>query len=66
MPSTVIKSFSYDEATQILQITFVSGLVYDYLDVPPNIYHTMKQSTSKGIYFNRNIKDKFSFVKHAA
>ena len=63
MPSTVISSFSYDQATEILHVKFVSGLEYDYKKVPEKIYLDMKQSRSKGVYFNHHIKGKYQFEK---
>jgi len=63
MPSTVIKNFTYDEASATLTIVFTSGKVYKYLDVPHHIYQDMKQSFSKGIFFNTHIKDIYSFQK---
>ena len=63
MPSTVIASFSYNAETNALTIVFVSGMVYHYKNVPEEIYEAMKGSKSKGIYFNRHIKDKYEFEK---
>jgi hypothetical protein len=63
MPSTVINSFTYDADKRILQIQFVTGLVYHYMEVPQEIYDSMKTSKAKGIFFNQNIKDKFVFEK---
>jgi hypothetical protein len=63
MPSTVIASMKYNEETSVLRITFVSGLVYDYKDVPVEIYTQLKTSKSKGIYFNGHIKNKYEFEK---
>ncbi|MET1057724.1 MAG: KTSC domain-containing protein [Pedobacter sp.] len=61
MPSTVIQNFYYDSATSTLTITFVSGNVYHYKDVPQKIYRSLNIAGSKGRYFNRFIKDKFAF-----
>ena len=63
MPSTVIASMKYDIETSVLRITFVSGMVYDYKDVPVEIYTQLKTSKSKGIYFNKNIKNQYEFEK---
>ena len=63
MPSTVIASFSYNADRHALTIVFVSGMVYQYKNVPEEIYKAMKSSTSKGIYFNKHIKDKYEFEK---
>jgi hypothetical protein len=61
MPSTVIKHFSYDSGTSTLTITFVSGNVYNYKDVPQKVYRSLKIAGSKGSYFNRFIKNRFEF-----
>jgi hypothetical protein len=63
MPSSVIKYFSYDAATKILKVVFVTDMVYLYKNVPEKIYKVLKASGSKGRYFNSNIKDKFKFQK---
>ncbi len=63
MPSTVISNFYYDADSRILKIVFVTGMVYEYKNVPETIYQAMKISRSKGIYFNRYIKGKYEFEK---
>jgi alkylated DNA repair dioxygenase AlkB len=63
MPSTVIRSFSYDPATGGLRVVFQSGRPYLYENVPESIYDAMKQSLSKGEFFNTHIRDHFSFVR---
>lgn len=63
MPSSVVAKMEYDEASENLRITFVSGLVYDYKHVPEKIYRARKAATSKGTYLNRHIKGNYVFVK---
>jgi hypothetical protein len=63
MPSTVIEHFSYDQDSSSLRITFITGKVYVYKDVPEAIYKALKIAGSKGRYFNYFIKDKFKFKK---
>lgn len=63
MPSSVIAYYHYDHQSAILRITFVSGMVYDYMEVPENVYKAMKAARSKGTFFNRKIKDKYAFEK---
>lgn len=63
MPSSVISRYSYDEAKHILRVVFLSGMVYDYLDVPAKVYDQMKNSISKGSFLNRVIKVKYKFRK---
>jgi hypothetical protein len=64
MPSSVIRDWSYDEAEQRLDITFVSGKRYSYNDVPPRVAQGMRKAFSKGSYFNRRIRDHFAFTEH--
>jgi len=63
MPSTVISKFFYDADNRMLKIVFVSGIVYEYKNVPEKVYEEMKASGAKGIYFNQYIKGKFEFKK---
>lgn len=63
MPSSVVSDMSYDAARAILRVTFVSGLVYDYKNVPEEAYHAMKTSGSKGTYLNQHIKGHYEFEK---
>lgn len=63
MPSTVIRTMTYDEETNTLRIEFVSGMIYDHKHVPPETYQSMKNSGSKGIYFNQYIKGNYEFEK---
>ena len=65
MPSTVIASAVYKPETSTLLITFVSGLIYHYKQVPKEIYDAMMLSGSKGFYLNRHIKGKYDFEKIA-
>jgi hypothetical protein len=61
MPSTVIRSFSYDPASAALSITFQSGRQYVYCDVPEEIYTAMKAAFAKGEFFNSHVRDHYSF-----
>ena len=61
MPSTVIKRFTYDSKKARLYVTFLSGKVYAYLNVPEDVYEEMKAAFSKGKYLNEHIKGKYEF-----
>ncbi|HEY4149276.1 MAG TPA: KTSC domain-containing protein [Chitinophagaceae bacterium] len=63
MPSSVIAGTYYDIATARLRIIFVPGLIYDYLDVPENVYKEMKAAGSKGTFLNRHIKGHYKVKK---
>lgn len=61
MPSSVIRRFSYDRAARRLRVTFVSGDVYEYDDVPPEVDEGLREAPSKGRYFGPNIRDRYPF-----
>ena len=61
MPSSVIRSYSYDAARRELGIVFQSGRRYAYIDVPPETYAAMKAAFAKGEFFNRHVRDHFTF-----
>ena len=61
MPSTAVRSIHYNAEREQLQITFVSGRAYVYLNVPESVYAAFTSSTSKGAFFNRFIRDRYKF-----
>ena len=63
MPSSVIASMYYDTASSTLRVIFVSGMIYDYKNVPESVFKTMKTATSKGTFLNQQIKGKYHFEK---
>jgi hypothetical protein len=54
---------SYNPATQRLRIVFISGLVYEYKNVPQTVYDEMRAAGSKGSYLNQHIKRHYNFEK---
>jgi len=66
MPSSVVSVIRYDRRSQTLRVIYVSGLVYDYKDVPEEVYVAMKTASSKGTFLNKNIKGKYEFEKVAS
>ena len=59
MPSTVLRSFSYEAANRRLDVVFNSGRSYSYGDVPPEVFDAMKASFAKGVFFNRQVRDHY-------
>jgi hypothetical protein len=53
----------YDAGTKTLRIIYLSGAVYDYKNVPEEIYKDIKAAASKGTFLNRDIKGHFPFKK---
>ena len=61
MPSSVIRRFRYDERRRRLTVTFVSGEVYEYENVPPEVTEDFRAARSKGRYFGPNIRDRYRY-----
>jgi hypothetical protein len=59
MPSAIIRSFQYDEASKTLLIAFQSGRRYTYLEVPAEIHKGLRAAFAKGAFFNTHIRDRF-------
>lgn len=61
MPSSVIRFFRYAPKTRELKVTFVSGRLYVYEDVPAEVAAAFREARSKGTYFNREIRDRYVY-----
>jgi len=51
----------YDREQKILTITFKGDVVYQYSEVPENVYRGLITAESKGIYFSEHIRDKYAY-----
>ncbi len=60
--SSNIVSVGYDRSSRTLEIEFGNG-VYQYYEVPLQIYEGLISATSAGRYFHGNIKDKYDYSK---
>lgn len=66
MPSTAIRSFHYRPEECELEIIFVTGRRYVYFDVPADVIEAFRAATSKGAFFNRQIRPYFDYREIAA
>ena len=57
--SSNLRSVGYDRSTQTLEVEFNSGGIYQYSQVPENIYNGLMDASSHGRYFNHAIKNKY-------
>ena len=57
--STAIRSVGYSKHRHILEIEFVNGAVYRYLQVPLSVYRDLIAADSKARYYDRNIKGNY-------
>ena len=63
IPSSVIRAFDYDPVAHRLDVQFVNGRRYSYLDVPEPVVLAMRRAASQGGFFNRRIRDNYRFVR---
>ena len=61
--SSDILSIGYDSKSQILEIEFHSGGVYQYHTVPKNEHQALMNASSHGKYFDQNIKKTYQYSK---
>ncbi len=67
--SNVLDEAAYDPATNILYLNFKSGTTTDwymYLDVPLKVFNAFSISESKGVFFSKNIRTKYTATKISA
>ena len=61
--SATIASVGYETTKTLLEIEFTSGEVYQYFNVPLEIYGGLIKATSHGDYFNEWVKEQYEFRK---
>jgi hypothetical protein len=61
MPSSVIADIAYEQERARLTVTFVTGRIYQYLDVPADVAASFQSAFSKGTFFNCYIRERYDF-----
>ena len=56
-----IREVRYSAPQKKLFVTFTTGREYVYEQVPQSVFRQLKNSASKGTYFNQNIRDHYPF-----
>ncbi len=56
--SSAIRSVGYDQASNVLEIEFPNGAVYQYYDVPKSVYQGLMNAESHGRYFHQHVRNK--------
>jgi hypothetical protein len=57
--SSSVRSLGYDVANRALEVQFVSGAVYRYLDVPPRVVEGLAVAPSIGRYVALNVRNAY-------
>ena len=58
--SSAIKNVTYNAHTRSLKVQFIGGQLYEYQNVPVEVYDAFCQAESLGKFFNENVKTKFN------
>jgi hypothetical protein len=57
--SSSVASVGYDPKTETLELEFHSGSVYEYSEVPPEVFRGLMEAPSKGRYFANEIRGQY-------
>ncbi|MEJ7813152.1 MAG: KTSC domain-containing protein [Gemmatimonadaceae bacterium] len=56
LTSTAILTAGYDGFERVLEVGFPSGSIYQYFDVPMDVYHDLLTTDSPGTYLDAELK----------
>ncbi len=63
--STHLSAVGFDTSDSSLVANFKNGTVYRYSGVPHSLFDALLNASSKGAFFNSNIRDRFPLVRLA-
>jgi len=61
--SSNVASAGYDNATATLEVEFNNGHIYQYFDVPGQVYEEFRQAPSPGQFLNSSIKGAYRYAR---
>lgn len=61
--SSSVASVGYAVEVQTMEVEFRGGAVYQYFDVPAEIYRGFLVARSKGTYFTCAVKGRFGYAR---
>lgn len=61
--SSSLRSVGYEPLSKTLEIEFKNGDVYEYHEVPENIYNDLMEAQSHGKYFIQHIRNNYPYKK---
>ena len=60
--SSAIASIGYSKRLHALEIEFVNGAIYRYLEVPRSMYRQLIKADSKARFYTKNIRGRYRSV----
>jgi len=61
--SSNLAAIGYDIATEILEVEFLNGSIYEYKNVPQVVYNELMSAPSHGSYLSREIYKTYPYEK---
>jgi hypothetical protein len=61
--SSNVARLSYDEKSSTLEVEFLNGSIYQYYDVPQQVWDAFKNATSKGQFMHQNLKGQYRYAR---
>lgn len=58
-----ISQVGYEQGSQILEIEFASGNVFQFFNVPEKMFDQFMSSAHKEFYYERNIYERFPYKR---
>lgn len=65
LESSALTAVAFSSESNILEVEFRNGLIYEYLDVSRSIYEQLLNAASKGAFFGRFIRNCFQYRRVA-
>jgi KTSC domain len=57
--SSNLRSIGYEAETELLEVEFRTGGLYEYSGVPPEVHAALMSAQSHGSYFSREIRNRY-------
>ncbi len=61
--SSNLKSVGYGPGSAVLEIEFHDGSIYQYSEVPQDVYTALMAAASLGSFLHKHIRGKYSYHK---
>ena len=61
--STNLTAARYDESSNTLEVEFKGGKIYQYFDIPLQVFEGLIHSESHGQYLNEQIKGHYRYAR---
>jgi hypothetical protein len=61
--SSNVASIGYNAETYVLEVEFSNGHIYQYFDVPQNVYTEIMSAASIGSYLNSYVRREYRYTR---